>query len=389
MFELMDAHNDSAIIKVVGIGGGGSNAVQHMMSSNIEGVDFICANTDAQALKTCTVRTALQLGANITKGLGAGANPEIGRKAAMEDRERIQEVLEGADMVFITAGMGGGTGTGGAPVIAQLAREMGILTVAVVTKPFPFEGKKRMEIGMQGIKELGQCVDSLITIPNEKLLIVLGKCASLLDAFKAANDVLLGAVQGIAELITRPGLINVDFADVRTVMSEMGMAMMGTGRAVGDGRAREAAEAAINSPLLENIDLAGAKGLLVNITAGMDISIGEFDEVGNNIKELASDDATVVVGAVIDPEMQGELRVTIVATGLGQATEEAMEKPEIAVPPPVKLVQRASAGGNGESGTRQEQRSTNRQKAGENFANRSDSNLEYLDIPAFLRRRAD
>ncbi|MEE4377355.1 MAG: cell division protein FtsZ [Candidatus Competibacteraceae bacterium] len=390
MFELMDAHNDSAIIKVIGIGGGGSNAVQHMMSSNIEGVDFICANTDAQALKACTVRTALQLGANITKGLGAGANPEIGQKAAMEDRERIQEILEGADMVFITAGMGGGTGTGGAPVIAQVAREMGILTVAVVTKPFPFEGKKRMEIGMQGIKELSQCVDSLITIPNEKLLIVLGKGASLLDAFKAANDVLLGAVQGIAELITRPGLINVDFADVRTVMSEMGMAMMGTGRAVGDGRAREAAEAAINSPLLENIDLAGAKGLLVNITAGMDISIGEFDEVGNNIKELASDDATVVVGAVIDPEMQGELRVTIVATGLGQAAEKTMDVPDKATRPPVKLVQRAGVGGgNGETDARPEQRTPNRQKTAEGFGNRTEGNLEYLDIPAFLRRRAD
>ena len=390
MFELMDAHNDSAIIKVVGVGGGGSNAVQHMMSSNIEGVDFICANTDAQALKACTVRTALQLGANITKGLGAGANPDIGQKAAIEDRERIQEVLEGADMVFITAGMGGGTGTGGAPVIAQLAREMGILTVAVVTKPFPFEGKKRMEIGMQGIKELGQCVDSLITIPNEKLLIVLGKGASLLDAFKAANDVLLGAVQGIAELITRPGLINVDFADVRTVMSEMGMAMMGTGRAVGDGRAREAAEAAINSPLLENIDLAGAKGLLVNITAGMDISIGEFDEVGNNIKELASDDATVVVGAVIDPEMQGELRVTIVATGLGQAAEKTMDAPDKVARPPVKLVQRAGVGGgNSETDARPEQRTPNRQKTAESFGNRSEGNLEYLDIPAFLRRRAD
>ncbi|MCP5423741.1 MAG: cell division protein FtsZ [Gammaproteobacteria bacterium] len=388
MFELMDANNDSAIIKVIGVGGGGSNAVQHMMSSNIEGVDFICANTDAQALKTCSVPTTLQLGSTITKGLGAGANPSIGRQAAMEDRERVREVLEGADMVFITAGMGGGTGTGGAPVIAQLAREMDILTVAVVTKPFPFEGRKRMEVAMSGIKELSDCVDSLITIPNEKLLLVLGKTASLLDAFKSANDVLLGAVQGIAELITRPGLINVDFADVRTVMSEMGMAMMGTGRAVGDGRAREAAEAAIRSPLLENIDLAGARGLLVNITAGMDISIGEFDEVGNTIKELASDDATVVVGAVIDPEMQGELRVTIVATGLGQEMAKMSGNPEVAVIPPVKLVQR-NAGGNG-SGHRRDQRAPAQQKGGEDFTSRtSDNNLEYLDIPAFLRRRAD
>jgi cell division protein FtsZ len=389
MFELMDAHNDSAIIKVIGIGGGGSNAVQHMMSSNIEGVDFICANTDAQALKTCSVQTTLQLGSTITKGLGAGANPTIGRQAAMEDKERIREVLEGADMVFITAGMGGGTGTGGAPVIAQLAREMGILTVAVVTKPFPFEGRKRMEVAMDGIKELSDCVDSLITIPNEKLLIVLGKTASLLDAFKSANDVLLGAVQGIAELITRPGLINVDFADVRTVMSEMGMAMMGTGRAVGDGRAREAAEAAIRSPLLENIDLAGAKGLLVNITAGMDISIGEFDEVGNTIKELASEDATVVVGAVIDPEMQGELRVTIVATGLGQAPSKVLGTSDIVTIPPVKLVQRIAAGGNGSSHRREQRASATQQKGAEDFGNRSDGNLEYLDIPAFLRRRAD
>ena len=337
MFELMDTNTESAVIKVIGVGGGGSNAVQHMLNANIEGVDFICANTDAQALRTSHVGTTLQLGANITKGLGAGADPEIGRKAALEDSDRIREALEGADMVFITAGMGGGTGTGGTPVVAQIAREMGILTVAVVTKPFPFEGKKRMEIAMRGIQELSQRVDFLITIPNEKLLVVLGKGASLLDAFKSANDVLLNAVQGIAELITRPGLINVDFADVRTVMREMGMAMMGTGRAVGDGRAREAAAAAIASPLLENVNLAGAKGLLVNVTAGMDISIGEFEEVGNTIKELASEDATVVVGAVIDPEMQNELRVTIVATGIGQLSRTA----EATAPSSVKLVQRA------------------------------------------------
>lgn len=381
MFELMDSSNESAIIKVVGIGGGGSNAVEHMRNSSVEGVDFICANTDAQALKTCTVTTTLQLGCNITKGLGAGANPEIGRQAALEDRERIQEVLEGADMVFITAGMGGGTGTGGAPVVAQAAREMGILTVAVVTKPFPFEGKKRMEVAQQGIRELNQSVDSLITIPNEKLLTVLGKGASLLDAFKEANNVLLNAVQGIAELITRPGLINVDFADVRTVMSEMGLAMMGTGRASGDGRAREAAEAAIASPLLESVDLAGARGLLVNVTAGMDISIGEFDEVGNTIKELASEDATVVVGAVIDPEMQNELRVTIVATGIGQAAKSASRSTDRGASPSVKLVQKPAA----EEGGRSEHNS-NRQ-SGEFSTSKED--LDYLDIPAFLRRQAD
>jgi cell division protein FtsZ len=388
MFELMDAKTEeNAVIKVIGVGGGGSNAVQHMLSASIEGVDFICANTDAQALKSCSVPATLQMGANITKGLGAGANPDVGRQAAQEDSERIRESLQGADMVFITAGMGGGTGTGAAPVVAQLAREMGILTVAVVTKPFPFEGKKRMEVAVNGIRELGQTVDSLITIPNEKLLTVLGKSASLLDAFKAANDVLLGAVQGIAELITNPGLINVDFADVRTVMSEMGMAMMGTGRAVGDGRAREAAEAAIASPLLENVNLAGAKGLLVNITSGMDLTIGEFEEVGNTIKELASDDATVVVGTAIDPDMRNELRVTIVATGIGQGTpaKATATRERDAAIPHVKLVpQRASSDVHVHH-----DRPSARQKAGDMPSERDRVDPEeYLDIPAFLRRQA-
>ena len=394
MFELMETKSESAVIKVVGVGGGGSNAVHHMLSANIEGVDFICANTDAQALKSCSVPVTLQMGVNITKGLGAGANPEVGRQAAQEDCERIKEVLQGADMVFITAGMGGGTGTGAAPVVAQLAREMGVLTVAVVTKPFPFEGKKRMEVAMHGIRELSESVDSLITIPNEKLLTVLGKSASLLDAFKAANDVLLGAVQGIAELITRPGMINVDFADVRTVMSEMGMAMMGTGRAVGDGRAREAAEAAIASPLLENVNLAGAKGLLVNITSGMDVTIGEFDEVGNTIKELASEDANVVVGMAVDPEMHNELRVTIVATGIGQgvpAKQVSGSREREAAIPPFKLVQRM--GGDGDPLSSRHDRPGSRQKAvgdGLSESGRIDSDhLDYLDIPAFLRRQAD
>ncbi|MEZ5576157.1 MAG: cell division protein FtsZ [Candidatus Competibacteraceae bacterium] len=395
MFELMETKSESAVIKVIGVGGGGSNAVHHMLSANIEGVDFICANTDAQALKSCSVPVTLQMGVNITKGLGAGANPEVGRQAAQEDCERIKEVLQGADMVFITAGMGGGTGTGAAPVVAQLAREMGVLTVAVVTKPFPFEGKKRMEVAMHGIRELSESVDSLITIPNEKLLTVLGKSASLLDAFKAANDVLLGAVQGIAELITRPGMINVDFADVRTVMSEMGMAMMGTGRAVGDGRAREAAEAAIASPLLENVNLAGAKGLLVNITSGMDVTIGEFDEVGNTIKELASEDANVVVGMAVDPEMHNELRVTIVATGIGQGVPakqvSGSREPRESAIPPFKLVQRMGDGGDPLSS--RHDRSGSRQKAvgdGLSEAGRIDSDhLDYLDIPAFLRRQAD
>jgi cell division protein FtsZ len=381
MFELMDTYSQSAVIKVIGVGGGGGNAVEHMVVQNIEGVDFIVANTDSQALKNTSARTVLQLGGNITKGLGAGANPDIGRQAAMEDRERIQEVLDGADMVFITAGMGGGTGTGGAPVVAQVAREMGILTVAVVTRPFPFEGKKRMQIAGDGIDELKGFVDSLITIPNEKLLSVLGKNISLLDAFKAANDVLLGAVQGIAELITRPGLINVDFADVRTVMSEMGMAMMGSGRATGEERAREAAEAAIASPLLEDVNLAGARGILVNVTAGMDMSIGEFEEVGNTVKGFASENATVVVGTVIDPEMQGELRVTVVATGLGQS-EQIGDKP-------VKLVVDKTAEGQVDYGQLERPTVIRNKAATEKYAGNSESSMEYLDIPAFLRRQAD
>ncbi len=386
MFELMDSYTQNAVIKVIGIGGGGGNAVEHMVAANIDGVDFICANTDAQALKNSSARTTLQLGCNITKGLGAGANPEIGRQAALEDRERIMEVLEGSDMVFITAGMGGGTGTGGVPVVAKIAREMGILTVAVVTKPFPFEGKKRMQIAEDGIRELGEYVDSLITIPNEKLLMVLGKTISLLDAFKAANNVLLGAVQGIADLITRPGLINVDFADVRTVMAEMGMAMMGSGCERGENRAREAAEAAINSPLLEDVDLAGAHGILVNITGGMNMAIGEFEEVGNTVKEFASENATVVVGTVIDPDMSDELRVTVVATGLGR--EERLEECE----QPMKLVsKKVAAGGGGDIDYNTLERPTviRNQMAVEQNPLQEGANLDFLDVPAFLRRQAD
>jgi cell division protein FtsZ len=353
-----------------------------MVVSNIDGVDFICANTDAQALKKSSARTVLQLGGHITKGLGAGANPDIGRQAAMEDRDRIQEVLEGADMVFITAGMGGGTGTGGAPIVAQVAKDLGILTVAVVTKPFPFEGKKRMDVAQRGIDELKQYVDSLITIPNDKLLTVLGKQVSLLDAFKAANNVLLGAVQGIAELITRPGLINVDFADVRTVMSEMGMAMMGTGSATGEGRARAAAESAISSPLLEDVDLSGARGILVNVTAGLDMTIGEFEEVGTAVKEFSAENATVVVGTVIDPEMTGELRVTVVATGLGRKGPAAEQ--------PVRLVVNKTGTGPGEvvDYDQLERPTVLRTQGGDRFRGR-EGNLDYLDIPAFLRRQAD
>jgi len=385
MFELMDTYTQNAVIKVLGVGGGGGNAVEHMVAGNIEGVDFIAANTDAQALKKSSAKTVLQLGSSFTKGLGAGADPEIGRKSAMEDRERIIEMISGADMLFITAGMGGGTGTGAAPVVAQIAKEMGILTVAVVTRPFSFEGNKRNSIAGAGIAELAQHVDSLITIPNEKLLQVLGKNVSLLQAFASANDVLLGAVQGIAELITRPGLINVDFADVRTVMSEMGMAMMGSGKASGEDRARIAAETAVASPLLEDIDLAGARGILVNVTAGLDMTIGEFEEVGNTIKEFASENATVVVGTVIDPDMVDELRVTVVATGLGQAQAAAA---------PVKLVyqsEHSSESVTTEAKYEDLDRPTvmRAQKSSAGAATAEGASLDYLDIPAFLRRQAD
>ena len=330
MFELMDAYSQSAVIKVLGIGGGGGNAVAHMVQSGIEGVEFMCINTDAQALKHSSVKTTLQIGSGITKGLGAGANPEVGRQAAMEDRDRIVQMIQGCDMLFLTAGMGGGTGTGAAPVVAQIAREMGILTVAVVTRPFNMEGGKRAMVADQGMQELARTVDSLITIPNQKLLTVLGPKTTLLDAFKSVNGVLQGAVQGIADLITRPGLINVDFADVRTVMGETGMAMMGSGFASGEDRARVAAQMAVSSPLLEDVNLAGARGILVNVTAGMDLAIGEFEEVGNIVREFASEDATVVVGTVIDPELSGELRVTVVATGLGRAQAAVVQQPAVA-----------------------------------------------------------
>jgi cell division protein FtsZ len=389
MFELVDnAPSSSAVIKVIGVGGGGGNAVNHMVESNIEGVEFICANTDAQALKRVAAKTVLQLGGEITKGLGAGANPDVGRQAAMEDRDRIADMLQGADMVFITAGMGGGTGTGGAPVVAQVAKELGILTVAVVTRPFPFEGPKRMRAAEEGMKELSEYVDSLITIPNEKLLSVLGKNASLLTAFSAANDVLLGAVQGIAELITSPGIINVDFADVRTVMSEMGMAMMGTGAATGENRAREAAEKAIRSPLLEDIDLHGARGILVNITAGPDLSIGEFNDVGATVQEFASQDATIVVGTSIDMEMSDELRVTVVAAGLDAQKEKAIPRETVAVRPETtdyrKLQQPAVMR---QQAARAEQEAAAKKSQQEK---RKTSDMDdYLDIPAFLRRQAD
>ena len=401
MFELMDAYSQSAVIKVLGVGGGGGNAVSHMVTTGIEGVEFMCINTDAQALKHSKVKTALQIGTNITKGLGAGADPEVGRQAAMEDRDRIVELVEGCDMLFITAGMGGGTGTGAAPVVAQVAKELGILTVAVVTKPFEMEGSKRMLMAEHGIAELGKYCDSLITIPNQKLLTVLGPQTTLLDAFKAANEVLQGAVQGIAELITRPGLINVDFADVRTVMAETGMAMMGSGVASGEGRAREAAEAAVSSPLLEDINLAGAHGILVNVTAGMDLSIGEFQEVGTIVKQFASEDATVVVGTVIDPELTNQVRVTVVATGLGRpaavrqvpplrssdvhAARDALHRE-----PPMRVVRRSPPPPRSSSDYAAFDKPTVQRQRAVGDGLRPDTDAEdLLDIPAFLRRQAD
>ncbi|MGL5741302.1 MAG: cell division protein FtsZ [Legionella sp.] len=396
MFELMEGQHhgsNNAVIKVVGVGGGGGNAVAHMVAENIDGVEFICANTDAQALRGSNAKIHIQLGEELTKGLGAGANPQIGREAAEEDRDHIREILSGADMVFITAGMGGGTGTGAAPVFAEIAKELGILTVAVVTKPFSFEGKQRALAAEEGIRRLADHVDSLITIPNNKLLSVLGKNISLLNAFKAANNVLLGAVKGISDLITRPGLINVDFADVRTVMSEMGMAMMGTGSAVGEQRARQAAEAAIASPLLEDVNFSGARGILVNITAGLDMSIGEFEEVGDVVKEFISDDATVVVGTVIDPEMTDEMRVTVIVTGLGDARQRHKQ----AQPQHdhrARLIESTRSDGSLDY-QQLERPAVVRKQAQSGMSSAAKQNgdsvpdVDYLDIPAFLRRQEE
>lgn len=393
MFELGDNLTHNAKIKVVGIGGGGGNAIEHMMAENIEGVEFICANTDAQALGKSSAKT-ISLGDEITKGLGAGANPDIGRQAAEENRNHIRELLIGTDMVFITAGMGGGTGTGAAPIFAEVAKELGILTVAVVTKPFAFEGRKRMDVADEGIRALSKYVDSLITIPNNKLLSVLGKNISLLNAFKAANNVLFGAVQGIADLITRPGLINVDFADVRTVMSEMGMAMMGTGVSSGENRAREAAEAAIASPLLEDIDFHGAKGVLVNITAGMDMSIGEFEAVGEAVKAFASESATVVVGTVIDPTLTDELRVTVVVTGLGTGARDSGVKGGItSVNAPVRPLRNTRV--DGTLDFHQLERPTylrnqdSLKPQAQPVEEEREREMEFLDIPAFLRKQEE
>jgi cell division protein FtsZ len=391
MFVLADTENQGAVIKVVGVGGGGGNAVTHMVNSGIDGVDFICINTDAQALKHSKVKTSLQIGSNITKGLGAGADPEVGRQAAMEDRDRIVELIEGSDMIFITAGMGGGTGTGAAPIVAQVAKELGILTVAVVTKPFEMEGNKRNALAEQGINELHKYVDSLITIPNQKLLTVLGGDITLLDAFRSANQVLQGAVQGIAELITRPGMINVDFADVRTVMAETGMAMMGSGAASGENRARAAAEAAISSPLLEDVNLSGAHGLLINVTAGMDLRTSEFHTVGETVKQYASEDATVVVGYVIDQEMTDEIRVTVVATGIGRAQPKAMPQPTVNVVQGGRRDRRSGPFGQSYADLESTSAYSRRQAraVGDGILPTELGDESFLDIPAFLRRQAD
>lgn len=405
MFEPMMEMSDDAVIKVVGVGGGGGNAVEHMVRESIEGVEFISVNTDAQALRKTNVSTVIQIGGEITKGLGAGANPQVGRDAALEDRDAIKDVLTGADMVFIAAGMGGGTGTGAAPIIAEVAKELGVLTVAVVTKPFSFEGRKRMAFAEQGIDELSKHVDSLITIPNEKLLKVLGRGITLLEAFAKANDVLRNAVQGIAELITRPGMINVDFADVRTVMSEMGHAMMGSGVSTGEERAEEAAEMAISSPLLEDIDLAGARGVLVNITAGMDMRLDEFETVGNTVKAFASDNATVVIGTSLDPDMTDELRVTVVATGIGnekkpditlvtgnKTAQPAAAQPaaqQVAAAPvdkPAQPLQEKKVQPAVSSSVSSETATSGQSTAVKKPAEQKE---DYLDIPAFLRRQAD
>ncbi|MGK2946728.1 MAG: cell division protein FtsZ [Candidatus Malihini olakiniferum] len=383
MFEPIELTNN-AVIKVIGVGGGGGNAVEHMVRERIEGVEFFVVNTDAQALRKTAVGQTIQIGTGITKGLGAGANPEVGRNSAEEDREALRAALDGADMIFIAAGMGGGTGTGAAPVVAELAKDLGILTVAVVTKPFSFEGKKRMAFAEQGIAELSKHVDSLITIPNDKLLKVLGRGISLLDALGAANDVLKGAVQGIAELITRPGLMNVDFADVRTVMSEMGYAMMGSGVARGEDRAEEAAEMAISSPLLEDIDLAGSRGVLVNITGGFDLRLDEFETVGNTIRAFASDNATVVIGTSLDPDINEELRVTVVATGIG------MDKR-----PEMTLVTNKQASRPVLDHRYQQHGMTplTQEKPAAKVINEQTVQInkepDYLDIPAFLRKQAD
>jgi cell division protein FtsZ len=388
MFEIMDAQPQEAVIKVVGVGGCGGNAVDHMLERGVEGVEFICMNTDAQALKRNRAQHVLQLGTGVTKGLGAGANPDVGRQSAMEDRERIIELIDGADMLFLTAGMGGGTGTGAAPIVAEVARELGILTVAVVTKPFAFEGK-RLKIAQTGLEELSRHVDSLIVIPNDKLMAVLGEDISMLDAFKAANGVLHGAVAGIAEVIKCPGLVNVDFADVRTVMSEMGMAMMGSSLASGPHRATEAAEQAVASPLLEDVNLAGARGVLVNITASMSLKMKEVHEVMNTIKGFTAEDATVIVGTVIDEALGDSLRVTMVATGLGSPVNRQQTKPLQVVKTGTDPMPLAMPTLEPDYSALDAPAVIRRRNRDATIEAMKQSGVEMLDIPAFLRKQAD
>ncbi len=391
MFEIIDqAPADGAVIKVIGVGGCGGNAVEHMITRGLAGVEFICANTDAQALKRSTARVQLQLGSALTRGLGAGARPEIGRDAAMEDRDRVASMIEGADMLFITAGMGGGTGTGAAPVIADIARSLGILTVAVVTRPFAFEGK-RQKVAQAGIEELTKKVDSLIIIPNDKLMQVLGDDVSVLDAYAAANDVLHGAVSGIAEVINNPGLVNVDFADVKTVMGEVGMAMMGSASSGGAERARTAAQAAVKSPLLEDVNLLGARGVLVNITASSGLKMKEYHEVMNTIKEFTAEDAMVIVGTVIDDAMEDRLRVTMIATGLGATQAQArMQKPRLEMVEAV--IERTGTDNVGVRVTESidydklDQPAVVRRRTTGGSASPA---FEAAEIPAFLRKQAD
>ncbi len=387
MIEIFDKESDGAVIKVIGVGGCGGNAVEHMMTKSVTGVEFICANTDMQALKKSNAKVVLQIGSDITKGLGAGAKPAIGREAALEDRDSIAETIDGADMLFITAGMGGGTGTGAAPIIAEVAREMGILTVAVVTKPFAFEGK-RAKVAMEGLEELSQYVDSLIVIPNEKLMEVLGEDVTVVDAYRAANDVLHNAVSGIAEIINCPGMVNVDFADVRTVMSEMGMAMMGSAEASGPDRARIAAEQAVASPLLEDVNLANARGVLVNISASSSFKMREYYDVMNTIKEFTAEDATVIVGNVMDETMGDNLRVTMVATGLNGAVGKRQAKPELKVMTTLRDGTTNQPIFNTVAEEEEPAVFTSNSRRAQVEAMKN-SGIEEYDIPAFLRKQAD
>lgn len=396
MFELEESKIYGANLKVIGIGGGGCNAVNTMIQSSLQGVEFIGANTDAQALAVCQAPLKIQLGAKLTKGLGAGANPEVGKNATLEDKDRLREILVGADMVFITAGLGGGTGTGGGPIVASIAKELGALTVAVVTKPFFFEGRKRQRQAEDGLKELRKFVDTLITIPNQRLLNIADKDMSLLETFRKADEVLLQAVKGISDLITVHGLINLDFADVRTVMSEMGLALMGTGVASGENRAMEAAQKAISSPLLEDITIAGARGVLINITGGPDLTLYEVNEASTLIQEEAHEEANIIFGAVIDENLRGEVRVTVIATGFGRAaeTEERVVELHPGTKEPEKTAvssPRVEESRDIPTFLRQEKAAEPREKTLRSWRSRIFNNVgeDELDIPTFLRKQAD